>query len=91
MILEEEESEVGSELYSIDRGNLYIHHDIPIPAFPLCLEWMNYNITQQDDTLVISLFFFYFFFFLRIVLCFVLFCFVFVCLFCFVFSYPPTS
>eukprot|EP00008_Paramoeba_atlantica_P012434 CAMPEP_0201479944 /NCGR_PEP_ID=MMETSP0151_2-20130828/4560_1 /ASSEMBLY_ACC=CAM_ASM_000257 /TAXON_ID=200890 /ORGANISM="Paramoeba atlantica, Strain 621/1 / CCAP 1560/9" /LENGTH=527 /DNA_ID=CAMNT_0047861661 /DNA_START=30 /DNA_END=1613 /DNA_ORIENTATION=- len=38
-----------SDVYSVERGNLYLHHDIPLPAFPLCLEWMNFNVSGQAD------------------------------------------
>lgn len=30
-------------LYEEELSNLYIHHDIVLPAFPLCLSWMNYS------------------------------------------------
>ena len=26
-------------MYEEDTGSLYIHHDITLPAFPLCLAW----------------------------------------------------
>ena len=29
------------QLYDEDTGSLYVHHDITLPAFPLCLAWLN--------------------------------------------------
>lgn len=28
-------------MYSEETGNLYVHHDIALPALPLCLAWMD--------------------------------------------------
>lgn len=29
-------------------SNLYVHHDIMLPAFPLCVEWVNYKPNQAN-------------------------------------------
>lgn len=29
-------------------SNLYVHHDIMLPAFPLCVEWVNYKPNQSN-------------------------------------------
>lgn len=31
-------------------SSLYVHHDLMLPAFPLCVEWMNYRPGSNDDT-----------------------------------------
>ncbi|RLV93289.1 Periodic tryptophan protein 1 [Spathaspora sp. JA1] len=33
----------------VRESNLYVHHDIMLPAFPLCVEWINYNPKAQDQ------------------------------------------
>ncbi len=30
-------------VYEEAQDNLYAHHDIPLPVFPLCLAWLDYN------------------------------------------------
>lgn len=31
------------------ESSLYMHHDLMIPAFPLCVEWINYKPNKQDS------------------------------------------
>lgn len=38
---EEEFSNLEVHVYDDDNGSLYIHHEINLPAFPLCLAWMD--------------------------------------------------
>ncbi|KAL3882781.1 hypothetical protein ACJMK2_029088 [Sinanodonta woodiana] len=33
-------------VYNEDLVNLYVHHDIILPSFPLALEWLNYDIAD---------------------------------------------
>jgi periodic tryptophan protein 1 len=30
-------------VYNEDEGALYVHHDILLPSFPLCFEWLDYE------------------------------------------------
>jgi len=39
---EQEHSTLEVHVYEEDTGNLYVHHDITLPAFPLCTAWGNY-------------------------------------------------
>lgn len=32
----------------VRESNLYVHHDIMLPAFPLCVEWMNVRPGSED-------------------------------------------
>jgi periodic tryptophan protein 1 len=36
-------SELQVYIYVQETSSLYIHHDIILPAYPLCLEWLPYN------------------------------------------------
>ena len=38
---EEEFSTLEVQVYDEEEGNLYVHHEIALPALPLCLSWMN--------------------------------------------------
>ncbi|EGW30787.1 periodic tryptophan protein 1 [Spathaspora passalidarum NRRL Y-27907] len=42
---EEEEDKLDPDVANglVRDSNLYVHHDIMLPAFPLCVEWINYN------------------------------------------------
>ena len=35
----------------IRESNLYVHHDIMLPAFPLCVEWINYKPGQESSNI----------------------------------------
>jgi periodic tryptophan protein 1 len=39
---EDEFSSLEVHCYNEDEGALYVHHDVTLPAFPLCLAWMDY-------------------------------------------------
>ncbi|CCG84219.1 protein of unknown function [Taphrina deformans PYCC 5710] len=44
---EDDVSHLEVYIYEEDSANLYVHHDILLPSFPLCLEWINYNPAAQ--------------------------------------------
>eukprot|EP00947_MAST-08B_sp_MAST-8B-sp1_P004499 g4499.t1 len=44
---EEDYSCLEVHVYEEDTGNLYVHHDIALPAFPLCLAWTGFGPGQE--------------------------------------------
>ncbi|KAI9003109.1 WD40-repeat-containing domain protein [Gaertneriomyces semiglobifer] len=46
---EDEISHLEIYVYEEAEDNLYVHHDIMLPSFPLCLEWMNYRVGRKKD------------------------------------------
>ncbi|KAJ1565835.1 hypothetical protein HK096_009069 [Nowakowskiella sp. JEL0078] len=34
-------------LYEDEEDNLYVHHDIMLPSFPLCLEWLDFRVGRN--------------------------------------------
>lgn len=43
---EDEVSHLDVYIYNDDDENLYVHHDILLPSFPLCLEWLDFPPTS---------------------------------------------
>lgn len=42
------------EIYLFDESdeseaNMYVHHDIMLPAFPLCLEWLDFRVGRKSS------------------------------------------
>jgi len=37
---EDEHSNLEVHIYEEKTGSLYVHHDFPLPSFPLCMEWV---------------------------------------------------
>ena len=50
---EEEEDKLDIDVANgmIRESNLYVHHDIMLPAFPLCVEWINYKPGQESSNI----------------------------------------
>lgn len=48
---EEEEDKMDADVAKglVRDSALYVHHDIMLPAFPLCVEWVNYKRGGDDD------------------------------------------
>lgn len=38
---QDEHSALEVQIYCEETGNIYVHHDIALPALPLCLAWMD--------------------------------------------------
>lgn len=49
---EEEEDKIDADVAKglVRDSTLYVHHDIMLPAFPLCVEWINYKPGQLQVT-----------------------------------------
>ena len=45
---EEEVSHLDVYVYEEDQDNLYVHHDILLPTFPLCLTWLDYHPGNEE-------------------------------------------
>ncbi|KAI9353697.1 WD40-repeat-containing domain protein [Obelidium mucronatum] len=46
---EDDISHVEIYVYEGEEDNLFVHHDIMLPSFPLCLEWLNYDIAGKGQ------------------------------------------
>jgi periodic tryptophan protein 1 len=47
--IEDEVAHLEVYVYEDDQDNLYVHHDIMLPAYPLCVEWLNVAVGNSDD------------------------------------------
>lgn len=45
---EDELSQLEVHVYDESEENLYVHHDLMLPAFPLCLEWLDFPPSSAD-------------------------------------------
>ncbi|CAG8467046.1 8973_t:CDS:2 [Ambispora gerdemannii] len=46
---EDEISQLEIYIYEESNDNLYVHHDIMLPSFPLCLEWLDFRLGRKSD------------------------------------------
>lgn len=47
--VEDEVAHLEVYVYEDDQDNLYVHHDIMLPAIPLCVEWLDLPIGKGTD------------------------------------------
>ncbi|CCI40520.1 unnamed protein product [Albugo candida] len=47
---EDDFSNLEVQIYDEENGSLYVHHEINLPDFPLCLSWMDFNPVPADPT-----------------------------------------
>lgn len=46
--MEEDHSCLEIYVYNEDEDSLYVHHDIILESFPLCVEWLNFDPTEDE-------------------------------------------
>lgn len=47
---EDEISQLEIYIYEESQDNIYVHHDLMLPAFPLCLEWLDFPPASTSTT-----------------------------------------
>ncbi|CBQ67694.1 related to WD repeat protein PWP1 [Sporisorium reilianum SRZ2] len=46
---EDDVSQLEAHIYAAQDANLYVHHDLMLPSFPLCLEWLDYTPARNSS------------------------------------------
>ncbi|KAI9788974.1 MAG: hypothetical protein M1816_006432 [Peltula sp. TS41687] len=46
--VEDEVAHLEVYVYEDEADNLYVHHDIMLPAIPLCIEWIDIRVGKED-------------------------------------------
>ncbi|KAI1470083.1 WD40 repeat-like protein [Daldinia caldariorum] len=46
--VEDELAQLEVYVYEDEADNLYVHHDIMLPAIPLCVEWLNIPVSKKN-------------------------------------------
>lgn len=46
---EDDVSQLEAHVYDENEENLYVHHDLMLPSFPLCLEWLDFPPGYNPD------------------------------------------
>ncbi|RIB07947.1 WD40-repeat-containing domain protein [Gigaspora rosea] len=46
---EDEISQLEIYVYEDSQDNLYVHNDIMLPSFPLCLEWLDFRLGRKES------------------------------------------
>lgn len=48
--VEDEVPHLEVSVYEDDEENIYVHHDIMLPAIPLCLEWVDHPVSKSTTS-----------------------------------------
>lgn len=48
--IEDDVAHLETYVYEDDSDNLYVHHDVMLPAIPLCVEWVNAKPNHAGET-----------------------------------------
>jgi periodic tryptophan protein 1 len=44
---EDDISHLEVYIFEENDDNLYVHHDVMLPAFPLCVEWLDFRVGRR--------------------------------------------
>ncbi|KAI9837377.1 MAG: hypothetical protein M1838_004843 [Thelocarpon superellum] len=47
--VEDEVAHLEVLVYEDEADNLYVHHDVMLPAIPLCVEWLDFPVAREAD------------------------------------------
>ncbi len=47
--IDQEFSTVEVYIFEPETGNLFVHHDFILSAFPVCIEWLGMNLFQIEN------------------------------------------